>query len=355
VPESPGLNGLSPVILNRMSTPTSTPSPQDQPSQMATPTGQVCANSSAPSGDSPADAETTADDSDYADPSTRRRLVPLLLFLATCLSTFWVAAAEFRPMAALQNMQSGFAQVATNWQQGVTYMAAVLAILLTHEMGHFLFTLRFKISASYPIFIPVPFNPIGTMGAVIGMDGSKANRRQLYDLALAGPVAGLIVAIPVLAMGVKQLDLTIPARGMQFYNPLMVEWLFQYLRPGEPMPEAIAVSQLNPLFMAGWVGLLVTGLNMLPISQLDGGHVAYAVFGRRAHTIARIFLICAIAFIIIERIHIWMLMLVLVIIMGVDHPPTSDDSVELNEARWRLGVLALAIPIICFPYRGISI
>jgi membrane-associated protease RseP (regulator of RpoE activity) len=193
------------------------------------------------------------------------------------------------------------------------------------------------------------------MGAVIGMDGSKANRKQLYDLALAGPVAGLFVAIPVLCLGIQQLDLSQDASGMAFYNPLLVEYLFQYLRPGEQMPESIYVSQLNPLFMAGWVGLLVTGLNMLPISQLDGGHVIYAVFGKRAHTIARTFLICTIAFIIIQQIYIWTLMLILVIIMGVDHPPTSDDSVELNEVRWRLGVLSLAIPILCFPVQGIAI
>ena len=291
--------------------------------------------------------------------SGRRRLVPLLLFLATCLSTFWVGAADFRPAAGLENIRFAYAQIVTNWQQGLIYMGAVLAILLTHEMGHFIFTLRFKIPASYPIFIPVPFNPIGTMGAVIGMDGSKANRKQLYDLALAGPVAGLIVAIPVLWLGIQQLDLTQAPRGMAFYNPLLVEYMLEYLRPDllvdGKCPESIFVSQLNPLFMAGWVGLLVTGLNMLPISQLDGGHVIYAVFGKRAHTIARTFLVCTIAFIIIQQIYIWMLMLILVIIMGVDHPPTSDDSVELSEVRWRLGVLSLAIPILCFPVQGIAI
>jgi len=281
-------------------------------------------------------------------------MLPLLLFLATCLSTFWVGAALFRPAVGMQNIGRALVLVHNNWQQGLEYMGAVLAILLMHEMGHFVFTVRYRIPASYPIFIPIPFNPIGTMGAVIGMDGLKANRKQLFDIALAGPVAGLLVAVPVLWLGIMKLDLTLPEGGIEFHNPLLVRYMFEYFRPGEEIPTSVFVTQLNPMFMAGWVGLLITGLNMLPISQLDGGHVIYAVFGKQAHTYARAFLIFSIIYIVMNAIYIWTLMLILVIIMGVDHPPTSDDSVELNEARWRVGVLSLAIPILCFPVMGIS-
>ncbi len=294
--------------------------------------------------------------SDIVATPGRRRLVPLLLFLATCLSTFWVGAAKFRPLEAWATLGTDKFTGLFHWQDGLTYMVAVLAILLAHEMGHFLFTLRYKIPASFPIFIPIPFNPIGTMGAVIGMDGLKANRKQLFDLALAGPVAGLVVAIPVLWMGIARLNLdSIPGEGVKFYNPILIRWIYGYLHPGqlESTYMVVHINQLNPLFMAGWVGLLITGLNMLPISQLDGGHVTYAVFGKRARTIARGFLVIAIIFVIGNE-SIWTLMLILVILMGVDHPPASDDSVELNEFRWRIGVLSLAIPILCFPIHGIE-
>ena len=293
--------------------------------------------------------------SDMVASPRRRRLVPLLLFLATCLSTFWVGAAKFLPQQTWAALGTDRFAELFDWQSGLTYMVAVLAILIAHEMGHFLFTVRYKIPASYPIFIPIPFNPIGTMGAVIGMDGLKANRRQLFDLALAGPVAGLVVAIPVLCAGIAQLDLSAePGVGTKFYNPILIRWIYSWLHQNQPEAVFVHISQLNPLFMAGWVGLLITGLNMLPISQLDGGHVTYAVFGNRARTIARGFLVLAIIFVIANG-SIWTLMLILVILMGVDHPPTSDDSVELNEFRWRIGVLSLAIPVLCFPIHGIEL
>ncbi len=291
---------------------------------------------------------------DLVSPPQRRRLLPLALFVATCLSTFWVGAADFRPLWAMSNWELAQQVVQSNWKQGLVYMGAVLAILLTHEMGHFLFTIRYKIPASYPIFIPIPFNPIGTMGAVIGMDGLRADRKQMFDLGLAGPLAGLVVAIPVLWLGIMRFDAGIPKGGLEFYNPLLVTMLFEHLRPDIAVPETISVSQLNPLLMAGWVGLLITGLNMLPISQLDGGHVTYALFGKRAHTLARAFLMVAIAYIIIQQVYVWTLMLVLVVMMGTDHPPTSDDNVELGPVRHWIGMASLLIPVFCFPPQGIA-
>src|SRR4051794_13445640 len=141
----------------------------------------------------------------------RRRLgLPLLLFIATCLSTFWVGAAEWRPQA-VDTTADILNKISLHWQTGLTYMGAVLAILLTHEMGHFLQTVRYRIPASYPLFIPVPFTPIGTMGAVISMDGMRANRKQIFDIGIAGPLAGLAVAAPILYIGVRILNLDVPA------------------------------------------------------------------------------------------------------------------------------------------------
>ncbi len=127
----------------------------------------------------------------------RRVTLPIVLFIATCLSTFWVGAASWRPQAIDSTANIGKI-IADHWPQGLTYMGAVLAILLTHEMGHFLQTVRYHIPASYPLCIPVPFSLIGTMGAVISMDGMRANRKQIFDIGIAGPLAGLVVAAPIL-------------------------------------------------------------------------------------------------------------------------------------------------------------
>ncbi|MEO0530686.1 MAG: site-2 protease family protein [Planctomycetota bacterium] len=275
--------------------------------------------------------------------SRRRRIgLPAGLFIATCASTLWVGAADWRPLEYMDSWREMGAILAANWQQGLTYMLAVLAILLTHEMGHFLMTLVHRIPASYPLCIPVPFNPIGTMGAVIGMEGLKANRREIFDIGLAGPLAGLAVAAPILWIGVGELDLsTRPQPGeVQLNSPVIVSWMIEAQQAARPVRDSlgnesvnrgdwIGISQVNAYFMAGWVGMLITGLNMLPISQLDGGHTIYGIFGRDSHTLARAFIVVSITYVVInlEQAAVWTPMLILVILMGVDHPPTSDDSI----------------------------
>ncbi len=287
----------------------------------------------------------------------RRVTLPLVLFIATCLSTFWVGAASWRPQS--YSIDDMLGVIAAHWQQGLLYMGAVLAILLTHEMGHFLQTVRYGIPASYPLCIPVPFSLIGTMGAVISMDGMRANRKQIFDIGIAGPLAGLAVAAPILYLGVRQLNLATPSapHDIQLYNPVIVRWMIEWMHPEwADRASWVAVSQLNPFFMAGWVGMLITGLNMLPVSQLDGGHTIYALFGRDAYKIARAFTIIAIAYVVLnlEEAAIWTPMLILVILLGIHHPPTADDSVEMDDFRWILGVASMAIPVLCFPLQAIK-
>ncbi len=296
-------------------------------------------------------------ESDFQSPPQRRVLLPILLFVATCLSTFWVGATNWRPQAV--DTAEMWNIISNNWQQGLTYMGAVLAILLTHEMGHFLQTVRYRIPASYPLCIPVPFSLIGTMGAVISMDGMRANRKQIFDIGIAGPLAGLVVAAPILYLGVSHLHLDKAGapNDIQLYNPVIVRWLIQWMHPEwADRASWVAVSQLNPFFMAGWVGMLITGLNMLPVSQLDGGHTIYALFGKDAYKIARAFIIVAIAYVVLnlEQAAIWTPMLILVILLGIHHPPTADDNVELDDFRWILGVASMAIPVLCFPLQAIK-
>lgn len=317
--------------------------------------------------------ELKASDLDAPPPrrkSRRRRIgLPVGLFLATCASTLWVGASDWRPLEHMNTWPQMAETLQAGWSNGVTYMLAVLAILLAHEMGHFVMTLVHRIPASYPLCIPVPFNPIGTMGAVIGMDGLRANRREIFDIGLAGPLAGLVLAVPILWIGVGDLDLSQkPMPGeVQLNSPVVVKWMIDARHAARPVVDTagnqvvntgewIGISQVNPFFMAGWVGMLITGLNMLPISQLDGGHTIYGLFGRDAHTFARGFIVIAITYVVInlEQAAVWTPMLVLVILMGVDHPPTSDDTVELDRGRWLLGILSLAIPVLCFPLLGLK-
>jgi len=335
---------------------------------------------------------------EHAQPRRRRIGVPVTLFALTCLSTFWAGCAPanadlvfnwFFTAVGLMNrdLSAIDAQIRdailANWHNGLIYMGCVLAILFFHEMGHFLMTLRYRIAASLPYFLPVPFTPIGTMGAVISMDGLSADRRQIFDIGIAGPLAGLVVAIPVTWYGVTQLDLNdyqpsmIDSQKQLSVAELSGEEIKQYKTGfGYDMPWAVRAmissaepkgyrtnqvvdklptNKMNPYLMAGWVGLLITGLNMMPISQLDGGHVIYALFGKRAHVLARMFLFLAIFFVVLhfERVFIWTVMLLLVTLMGTDHPPTADDRVNLGPGRTVLGLASLLIPFACFPFYGL--
>jgi membrane-associated protease RseP (regulator of RpoE activity) len=242
-------------------------------------------------------------------------------------------------------------QLTANWADGLTYAACVMAILVAHEMGHFLMTVRYRIPASYPIFIPVPFLMLtGTMGAVIGMEGFRANRRQMFDIGLAGPLAGLVITIPMVWIGIKIGHHEAPRPGWpMFGDPLLAKLLINWLRPDIPPGNELLV---NPVYMAGWVGMFVTGLNMLPVSQLDGGHTIYALFLNKGRWMARAFLVSSIAFVVLSQEYSWTLMIVIVTLMGVDHPPTADDSVPLGWWRTALGIASLAIPVLCFtPFR----
>jgi membrane-associated protease RseP (regulator of RpoE activity) len=252
-------------------------------------------------------------------------------------------------------MRESFGMLDMNWQAGLTYMAAVMSILLIHEMGHFFMAVRYGIPASFPYFIPVPVLPFGTMGAVISMEGSHADRRQMFDLGITGPLSGLAIAIPVTLVGIWLLpDSPAKGTGFQFHNPLLIQLLIAHIRPEYPSSTYLYLNQFNPFLMAGWVGMFVTGLNMLPISQLDGGHVAYSLLDRGAYTLARGLLVVAIVFVLFTEQYGWVVMLVVIIIMGIDHPPMPEDSQPLNPVRRAIGWLALLIPILCLSPIGIT-
>ena len=152
-----------------------------------------------------------------------------------------------------------------------------MTILLCHEMGHFLQAQRYGVYASLPFFIPVPVQPFGTMGAVIVMEPRVGHRRALFDIGITGPLAGLVPTLVFLVIGLQHSTFAMPGKE-SYGDPLLVRFLANWILGPTPAGLAIVV---DPMAFAGWVGLFITSLNLIPIGQLDGGHVLYALLRRR--------------------------------------------------------------------------
>lgn len=226
--------------------------------------------------------------------------LPLVLFLLTVVSTFFVGVvsyvnARFPAEAVRAAVSNGAYFLAggliLRWLgKGWVYAVPLLGILLSHELGHYLMARRHRIPASLPMFIPVPVPPFGTMGAVIKMRARIRSRDALLDIGAAGPLAGLVVAIPVTYVGLCLSPVRpVVRQGAWFQEGTSLLYgLLKYLAKGS-IPDGYDVF-LHPVAMAGWVGLFVTMLNLIPYGQLDGGHVAYALFQRLHDRYARLIL-----------------------------------------------------------------
>lgn len=276
----------------------------------------------------------------------RRRVGPsvisVALFVATCASTFLTATVFFAPPDPV------FDWPARLWD-GLMYSGPIMLILLCHEMGHFL-TARFHhVPASPPFFLPLPLlSPLGTMGAVIVQPRGFGDRRTMFDIAVMGPLAGFVVALPVAWFGVQYAELLQfdPQLGRQgFGDPLLLKAMI-WLRFGDLPPNHDIL--LNPLLFAGWAGLFLTGLNLVPIGQLDGGHIMYALLGRGAHRVAQGILLLAVGYMIWYQEPIYTLMIVLLLMTGIKHPPTTNDRVPLGWKRTLLGWSTMMLFFVCF-------
>ena len=184
------------------------------------------------------------------------------------------------------------------------------------------------------------------------MQSGQADRKQIFDIGLAGPLAGLAVAIPILIFGIlnpKPIAYA-PSELLVMGQPLLIQWLAAWLVPDQASSFIqIANTQANPLLMAGWVGLLVTGLNMMPVGQLDGGHVTFGLVGRHSYWIAVAAMAGAISYMFYSQVWIFLLMVVLVFVMGLRHPPSSNDDRTLGWPRQIVGWCSLVLPLLCIP------
>jgi membrane-associated protease RseP (regulator of RpoE activity) len=274
-----------------------------------------------------------------------RWALPLVLFFLTVFTTLWAGAYQ---------AYSGTIRGPGNflWEHpdmlwnGIPFAGTLLFILVTHELGHFVLSKIHRVPASLPLFIPGPPHFIGTFGAIIRMRGPILNRRALFDIGVAGPLAGFIVAIVALIVGLSLstiVDRT-ATYGLQLGEPLLLKFM-AWLIMGSLPPEADVL--LHPVAFAAWFGLFVTSLNLLPIGQLDGGHVAYALWGTRQRTLAFAVLplLIVLGFVGWPGWFVWAFMAG---IWGLGHPPVVDPDVPLGRGRMLVGWIALVVFVLTF-------
>jgi membrane-associated protease RseP (regulator of RpoE activity) len=286
---------------------------------------------------------------------------PVVLFAATVISILY--------SGAMYGSEPGRP---LRLSDGVTFTAALLGILLTHELAHFFFARLHRVNASLPMFLPLPvLSPVGTAGAIIVMPDRIRSRNALLDVGASGPLAGLAVAIPVLLVGLSHSSVqVVSGHGFQEGQCLLYSAL-KRIALG-PIPDGSDVF-LSPVAFAGWVGLLITMLNLLPVGQLDGGHIAYALLGPRQNRYGRwvrwaVLALSPIDFLLIlapwrnpsavgERLGsaisgsvTWLAWFVILTILlrlsGGGHPPTEPGELSRGRRVVAIGTLVLFVLLV---------
>ncbi len=271
--------------------------------------------------------------------------LPCGLFVATIVTTLWAGAYHVNVERVSGAWDFLVRDPGRLWD-GWPFAATLLGILVTHEFGHFWLSRIHRVPASLPLFIPGPPQFIGTFGAIIRLRSPIMNRRALFDIGVAGPIAGFIVAVAALILGLSYSTVVprLGLYGLQLGEPLLLQFL-AWVMFG-PIPETHDVL-LHPIAFAAWFGFFITALNLIPLGQLDGGHVAYALFGRGQRTLA--FTIIPILFVLgLWGWPGWILWAGLAGMAGLTHPPVLDPGTELGRGRLWVGWAAVAIFCVSF-------
>jgi membrane-associated protease RseP (regulator of RpoE activity) len=273
------------------------------------------------------------------------------LFLLTVVSTTLIGALHYIEFLTFPRLSG----VSITWPllaRGFWYGGTILAILGCHELGHYVACRYYDVDASLPYFLPAPFiTLIGTFGAFIRIREPIPEKHMLFDIGIAGPIAGFLVTVPALFIGLAMSNVVrVPANtpGMLELGEPLIFKLASWLLWGT-QPDGYSLN-MHPMAFAAWFGLLATALNLFPIGQLDGGHISYAVLGRRSTYVT--FAMIGVAAGLAWFSSTWILWTVLTIGMlfmfGPSHPRVSDEHVPLDRARTILAVLALLMFILCF-------
>lgn len=259
------------------------------------------------------------------------------------------------PASPLTNLQF--------YLHGLWYSGTILSILGAHELGHYLACRYYQVDASRPFFIPMPPLPplpslTGTLGAFIRIREPIPSKRMLFDIGAAGPFAGFLVAVPTLFIGTALSPVVALPQNtsglMSLGDPLLVK-LASWLTWGS-ISDGYSLN-MHPMLFGTWFGLLATALNLFPIGQLDGGHITYAVFGRRSSIVTVVSICVAIGLTFLSSSWVvWTVLLIaMTLAMGPHHPRTLDEHIPLDRARLWLAFAALIMLIVCFTYNPIQL
>jgi membrane-associated protease RseP (regulator of RpoE activity) len=301
----------------------------------------------------------------YVQPPVRRKFQHnyrkhLLFFGATFFTTTfpysfaYVAGAIYVwwQTGTLPSLQPAFAWPV--FVNGLWYSIPLLTILGAHEFGHYFACRYHNVDATLPFFIPAPFPPTGTFGAVIRIREAFPSKKALFDIGVAGPIAGFIALLPFLVIGLKMSSLAPMDTGsLYFGEPLLWklgEWLYFGVLHIGPVPAGGIDVALHPMGFAAWWGMLATALNLLPFGQLDGGHIMYAALGRRAQwfsgvTLAFVLLLTIIS---VGWISMALMLVAMAFFFGFRHPRVIDEHEPLDPTRRLVALCALIIFILCF-------
>lgn len=234
---------------------------------------------------------------------------------------------------------------------GLWYSLTILAILGCHEMGHYFACLRYEVDVTPPFFLPAPITLTGTLGAFIRIRSRIPSKIALFDIGIAGPIAGFVVAVPALFAGLWMSRVVPvpadPSSLLELGEPLLFQFAAWVI--WGPVPDGLTIS-MHPVAFAAWFGLLATALNLFPIGQLDGGHISYAVLGRRSTlvTLATLAVVVGLAFTSLSWVVWAVLLVIMIVVLGPHHPPTLDEDEPLDRTRLMLAGFALLMLVLCF-------
>jgi membrane-associated protease RseP (regulator of RpoE activity) len=295
--------------------------------------------------------------------------VNVALFVGTLVTVLFIGAGnalQYAELASGAQFSLDLPTVLSHLHWGIPFAATLMGILLAHELSHYFVARRYGSPVSLPYFIPMP-NLLGTMGAVITQKAPMRDRKALFDIGVAGPLGGLVIAIPLLILGLALSTVQLPPpeldTALQEGNSLLYIAL-KYLIFGEILPSGGRDVWIHPVAFAGWAGLLVTMINLIPVGQLDGGHVSYALLGRKAWTLGYVLIAAMFGWggLLLLRGNqaggFWVLWGFINLLLNRKHPPPLDDVSPVSPGRVVLGVFMLVIFILLFmpsPLRQINL
>ncbi len=276
----------------------------------------------------------------------------VLLFVLTVLTTTYAGQLHYASFVVGFSDRSLDLSAWSLFAHGLWYSVSILAILGCHEFGHYYACRYYRVDASAPFFLPAPLPITGTLGAFIRIRQPIPSKRALFDIGIAGPIAGFVVAVPLLLVGmylstVIQVPTDFEGSVLELGEPLLFKFA-AWLTFGS-LPAGYTVN-MHPIAFAAWFGLLATSLNLIPIGQLDGGHISYAVLGRWSTHLTLAMVGCLVGLVFFSTSWlVWAVLTIgMILVIGPRHPPVWDEHVPLDRTRMWLAGFAIVMFVLCF-------